>query len=116
MFKFWLLCVAGAVLMLLLSDDVYLYWVNIQVPFSYSLLLCCYVIISTWNNLFAYFLNGIGKMKVQLCTSIIAACVFLTGSLLMGPVWGVNGIAGAMCLSLLISSVALPIQYMHKSN
>lgn len=33
MFKFWLLCVAGAVLMLLLSDDVYLYWVNIQVPF-----------------------------------------------------------------------------------
>lgn len=67
-------------------------------------------------------------MKVQLCTSIIAACVFLTGSLLMGPVWGVNGIAGAMCLSLLISSVALPIQYkyiingkksnfgMHKSN
>ena len=116
MFKFWLLCVAGAVLMLLLSDDVYLYWVNIQVPFSYSLLLCCYVIISTWNNLFAYFLNGIGKMKVQLCTSIIAACVFLTGSLLMGPVWGVNGIAGAMCLSLLISSVALPIQYKYIIN
>ena len=50
MFKFWLLCVAGAVLMLLLSDDVYLYWVNIQVPFSYSLL-------RTWPSPFCFILE-----------------------------------------------------------
>lgn len=111
MFKLWLTCVAGAILMLLFSDYFYLHWVNLQIPFSYSLILCCYAIISTWNNLFAYFLNGIGKMKVQLYSSIMSAFIFLTGSLLTGSQWGVNGIAGTMCLSLLISSIALPVQY-----
>ena len=33
-----------------------------------------------------------------------------------GAGMGVNGIAGAMCLSLLISSVALPIQYKYIIN
>lgn len=50
-------------------------------------------------------------MKVQLYSSIMSAFIFLAGSFLAGSQWGVNGIAGAMCLSLLISSIALPVQY-----
>lgn len=116
MFKFWGVCMLGTLIMLLLSERIYLYWVGIQVPFSYSLLLSCYVIIFNWNNLFAYFLNGIGKVRVQLYTSVISAFVFLSSSLLMAPIWAVNGICVAMCLSLLISSIALPIQYVYIIN
>lgn len=111
MLLFWGVCVVGTVLMLLLSDKVYLYWVDLEIPFSYSLLMCTYVIIFNWNNLFAYFLNGIGKMRIQLYTSILSAAIFITMSWLLGSRWRVDGICIAMCCSLLVSSVVLPVQY-----
>lgn len=116
MLIFWMLCMIGTFGMLLISDRVYLYWVDLKVPFSYSLLMCLYVIIFNWNNLFAYFLNGIGKIRIQLYTSIISAIVFICIALLLGNKWGVDGICIAMCCALLVSSIVLPIQYIYTIN
>jgi len=34
-----------------------------------------YVIIATWSNIYAYFVNGIGEIKIQMYSSIIAAVI-----------------------------------------
>ena len=71
-----------------------------------------YTIISIWNNIYAFFLNGISKIKVQIITSIIASvinipmAIFFIKYLHMGS----EGIVLAMTISLMIFSFAGPFQ------
>ena len=71
-----------------------------------------YTIISIWNNIYAFFLNGINKIKVQIITSIIASvinipmAIFFIKYLHMGS----EGIVLAMTISLMIFSFAGPFQ------
>jgi O-antigen/teichoic acid export membrane protein len=64
-----------------------------------------------WNNVFAYFLNGIGDTKVQLKTSLLAlvfhfpSCYFFTK--IMG--WGLVGINLGIIVSLSFFAIAGPI-------
>ena len=50
--------------MVLASDLVYEIWVGppIEVPFMLSVACGIFVIIANWNNIFGYFINGIGKV------------------------------------------------------
>jgi O-antigen/teichoic acid export membrane protein len=71
-----------------------------------------YTIISIWNNIYAYFLNGISKNRIQIITSVVASiiniplAIFFIRYMHMGS----EGIVLAMALSLMIFSLAGPIQ------
>lgn len=114
MMKFWVLLEAVALIMLFIADYVYNVWVNLTIPFSLSILMFLYVSISNWNNLFAYFLNGIGMIKIQLYCSVIASILYIPLAIFLGRMWGMNGICLAMCIVLFLSSIVLPIQYKKK--
>ena len=109
--KYWFLLLAVTIIMLLFSSFVYDLWVNISIPFGLSLVMCVYVTIVNWNNLFAYFLNGIGAVKIQLYCSIISCFLFIPLALFLGKRYGVTGVCIAMCIALMTSAIALPIQY-----
>ncbi len=111
MLKCWFGLVFLSILMLLLSGWVYKIWVDMSIPVSLSALMLLYVSIVNWNNLFAYFLNGIGKIQIQLYCAIASGIIFIPLALFLGKLYGVNGICLTMCVSLLVSSIALPIQY-----
>ncbi|MCE1190091.1 MAG: hypothetical protein LWX56_13245 [Ignavibacteria bacterium] len=71
-----------------------------------------YTLITVWNNIYAYFLNGTGVIDIQVYTSIIAAVVhiplaiFLTKKLHMGP----EGIVLSMAIALSVFAIAGPIK------
>lgn len=71
-----------------------------------------YTLISIWNNIYAYFLNGIGKTRIQIFTSIAAATLhipiafFLVKYLKMGS----EGVVLSMAISLSLFAIAGPIQ------
>ena len=111
MMKFWALLEIVALIMLLVADYVYNVWVNLTIPFSLSILMFLYVSIVNWNNLFAYFLNGIGLVRTQLYSSVIASMLYIPLAIFLGHIWGMNGICLAMCIVLFLSSIVLPIQY-----
>jgi O-antigen/teichoic acid export membrane protein len=75
--KIWMLVVVGVIVLLVISNQFYLIWVDdkVQVPFLLSAFMGLYAIISTWNNIFAYFINGVGKIKLQMYYGIIAMVV-----------------------------------------
>lgn len=52
-------------------------WVGNSVIFNYSLIffMAVFVTITCWNNIYAYFLNGISETKLQLITSLIAIAI-----------------------------------------
>jgi O-antigen/teichoic acid export membrane protein len=113
--QLWLLIVTATVLMLLIAEWFYTIWVGkeIVIPFMLSLFMGLFIIISTWNNIFVYFINGTGKITLQVYSSVIMAAlnipisVFLAKGLNMGS----SGVMLGTCLCLLPGVLIGPIQY-----
>ena len=89
-------------------------WINKELVVSTSLVIsvAIFVVISCWNNIYAMFINGIGEVKLQLYTSILAMvinvplAIFFVKTLNLG----LSGVMMATVISLLGSAIALPIQ------
>jgi len=113
MTKLWFILFIATIVMILVSNYIYKFWVgkNIIVSISLSILTGLYVTISNWNNIFAYCLNGIGKVRLQLYTAIVSGVLYIPFAIILGKYWGISGIMAAMCLVLLTSAIFLPIQY-----
>jgi len=78
-----------------------------QLYFSFALLTA----ITTWSNIFAYFLNGIGDTAVQLRTSLVALIVHLPACYLFASLLhlGLVGINIATTISIGIFTVVGPV-------
>lgn len=113
----WVLLSFLAVLMVTISNFVYEIWVGPQVKVPYVLSITCgvFVIIANWNNIFAYFINGVGKVRIQLFYSIFTALLNIPLSILLAKYFGL-GITGIMIATnccLIFGSFLFPFQY-HK--
>ena len=110
----WLAVVMGAIFLLAISKYFYLMWVGdkVHIPLLLSAFMGLYAIISTWNNIFAYFINGVGKIKLQMYYGIIAMLInipisiFFAKNLNMGSA----GVILGTCFSLIIGSFLAPLQ------
>ncbi|GAB3708059.1 O-antigen export protein [Spirosoma flavus] len=112
--KIWLLFFVGVIGMIIISEFVYSVWIGdrVTVPFSVSLVLGIGVIITCWNNTTVAVINGLGKVKLQLFCSIIAALINVPMAVYFGQTlnFGSAGVVLATCLSLLPATVTGTIQ------
>jgi len=71
-----------------------------------------YTVLSCWSNIFAYFVNGIGRVNLQLVSAIVAASINIPLSIVLVRSYdlGVTGIILATVISLLLFSVIGPLQ------
>lgn len=115
LFYLWAAFTAITVLMLVFSAGIYKVWVggSIQVPFILSLIMSIFITISNWNNIFVYFINGTGKIKIQFYYAIIQGIINIPLSIGMGKVlnMGAAGVLTGTCITMLIGSVFNPVQY-----
>ena len=106
--------VVAVIGMMLLAKPVIAVWIGHDVEVSLSLVTAMgiFVLISIWNNVYAMFVNGTGKIKPQLYTAIIAMLLNVPLALFFTKffVFGLSGIVLAMSVSLLIAAIVLPIQ------
>jgi O-antigen/teichoic acid export membrane protein len=114
--KIWLLLAAGVIIMLLVSGIVYSVWVgkSVNIPFGLSAAMALFVIVNNWNNIFAYFLNGIGKIRLQFYLSIFSAIINIPVSVFFAKYlnMGAAGVITGTIFCLLISgSFWAPLQY-----
>lgn len=112
--KIWGLLVVACVGMLLISDMFYGFWVpSVEVPFDLSLFMGIYVITLTWGNIFAIFVNGVGKVRLQMICSVIGGILNIPLSILFAETLGMGlaGIIFASTLCSFYSPVFGPIQY-----
>ena len=111
----WVLLSFAAILMILLSDFVYKIWVgeNIKVPFMLSVFTGLFVIIANWNNIFAYFINGVGKVQLQLYYGIFVALLNIPLSVFLAKYagMGITGVIVSTNICLIFASIWSPIQY-----
>ncbi len=113
--KIWLLIPVGLVGMVFCADWFYQLWVGdkIKVPLKLSIAMAFFVFLLTFNMIYAYFINGVGKIKLQLITSLISMIINIPLSIYFGKYlgWGSTGVILATCVSLGYAVILRPIQY-----
>jgi O-antigen/teichoic acid export membrane protein len=111
----WFLMCAGGVLMLIFSPQFYFIWIgdSVKIPFRLSLILFIYFITFTFGGVFNMFINGVGKIRLQMYSSIIGAIVFIITAILILEYTnlGVSGIVIASILSNFNGIFLAPIQF-----
>jgi O-antigen/teichoic acid export membrane protein len=102
------------VFMLIVSDWFYMKWVgNISIPNKLNIIMVIFIILKMWLAIYCYFLNGIGKVTIQLYSYIIAAFLNIPLSILFAHKFrmGLSGVMLATCVCLLLVCVMVKVQY-----
>lgn len=106
-----IMCVAA---LALISDEIFKVWIGNSVIFPKYLIIfmAFYTFISVWNNIYAYFLNGIGDLNLQMYTAIIAGLINIPLSILFCKYlnFGSSGVVLGTIISLLIFAVIGPLR------
>ncbi len=114
-YQLWLGVFVGLVVMLLLSDYAYKFWIGdaVFVPFLLSAIMAFWVLFTTSTMVFANFLSGISKIKLSLWHSIFVSIVNIPLSIYLARNLGM-GSAGVILASVICvfpRAIFQPIQY-----
>lgn len=111
-FYIWVASSALVVVMYLLSPFVYDLWIGESVVIQREMTLWSgiYVVILTLSNTFAIFINGFGKLRIQLIFSALQTIFYIPLAIYCGKLFGVYGILIAMCITCFMSLLWSPRQ------
>lgn len=109
----WFIGVLVALAMLISSDTIFSIWIGdkVKIPLAMSALVGAWAILNAWNSIFSNFLNGVGKVKLQLYLGIIAAIFNVPLSIYLGNRLGIEGVLIANIIVLSIGVWVYPMQY-----
>ena len=110
----FILLTVGVVLMVVLADTAYALWIGhaVHIPLSLSAAMGAYVLIVAWSSIFSYFINGTGKIRLQLLVAVLMSIAMIPLALLLAGKGGLHttGVVLAICLVLLPGAILWPIQ------
>lgn len=113
--RIWLLIPIGLIVLILISDWFYELWVGdkVTVPMSLNFSMALFVLLSSFNMIYSFFLNGVGKLRLQLYTAILSIIINIPLSILFVRTFGLglSGVILATCFSMSYSTVLKVIQY-----
>ena len=118
--KIWFLVPVALSLMVLLSNWFYRIWVGetVKVPIELSIAMAVFVAMLSFNMIYVQFVNGVGKIRLQIVIAIIVTIINIPLSVTLGKYMGLGPtgvvLATAVCLSA--SVVVFPIQYIKLMN
>jgi O-antigen/teichoic acid export membrane protein len=84
---------------------------EIKVPLSLSAVTAAYVIINGWCGIFSHFLNGVGKIKLQLYSGMVCTIINIPLAVFLGRHIGIAGVLLSTCILAATSAIWSPIQY-----
>lgn len=101
------------IIMLVFSNFIYKLWVGpeIKVPLGISAAVTAYNIINGWCGIYSSFLNGVGKIKLQLYSGIFGSLINIPLAIFLGKHLGVAGVVLSTCILGITSAIWSPIQY-----
>lgn len=109
----FLLFIAGIAVLTLIIDEIIYLWMNVrfEIPKSLLLFISIYIIMRAFTAMYNYFLNGINKINLSLGLTIFGAIINIPVCIaLINGGFGVSGIVIGTCISILPTTIALPIQ------
>jgi O-antigen/teichoic acid export membrane protein len=102
-------------LMVLLSSFAYRYWIGsiVVIPFSLTFVMAIYFSVTLFYSPYTYFVNGIGKVKLQMYSIALTSLLNIPLSIFFAKIMGlgVQGIILATIICLIPHAILSPIQY-----
>jgi O-antigen/teichoic acid export membrane protein len=100
-------------LMVIFADEAYYFWIGDSVKPSSTLTyaIAIYTVVNTWNTIFSYLLNGIGKIKLQLILSLSGSVIHIPLAIFLSRRFGIEGVILSTAFVSLVNAILLPIQY-----
>lgn len=112
--RFYIALVLAASALAIVAKPIIALWIGREVVVQEWLVpsMCAFTLIAAWNNIYAYLLNGIGVIRVQIYTAVAALIMNVPLAIMLTKLLGVglHGIVLATCLSLTIFAIVGPIQ------
>lgn len=111
--RLWLLLTLLSGIMLLVAAWVYRLWVGAEVivPFAVSATIAAYVVINGWNSIYSQFLNGVGKVKLQLYIAVAGSLINIPLAIFLGKSLGIYGVVLSTTIISVVSAIVTPLQY-----
>lgn len=108
------LIILAVICLALIAKQVIGIWIGTYLAVSMPLVASVglFILISTWNNIYAYFLNGIGRIKLQLYSAVIAMFINIPLAIVFTRYFGfgVEGVILSTCVSLSLFAVVGPLE------
>lgn len=110
----YFLFVLGCLLIVVISPWIFKIWIGdkADVPIVMSLAVAVMMLLDMWIRIYDYFINGVGKIRIQMIITVAMAIVYIplayyfTIVLKMGSI----GVVLASIVSYLVSAIISPIQ------
>jgi O-antigen/teichoic acid export membrane protein len=103
------------IFMLMVANPFYVFWVGkeVLIPFDLSIFMAVFVMITIFIQPFGFFINGIGKIKIQLIVGVVMAIINIPLSIILVKYFdfGVSGVILATIFCSIIGLFLYPIQY-----
>jgi len=97
------------------SADAYKLWINddINIPISLSIAMGVFVVVYSFANVFVYFVNGTGHIKLQMYVGVTMAIINIPLSYLFASImdYGITGVIIATTICAAIPGIFSYIQY-----
>lgn len=104
----------GSVLLAFASPLVFRIWIGpkADVPVIMAMAVATMVLLDMWIRIFDFFINGVGKIRVQMIVNIVMACVNIPLAYVFAVVcnMGAIGVVIASIISYGVSAVVSPLQ------
>ncbi len=117
--KIWVGFIFIGVFLLIISVPFFNFWIgkeemqDISISFKLKVALMIYFLVFTFGNIFNTFINGVGKIKVQMYSLLIGAFLFIPIAffLIKELKWGIESVVIASILANFYSPLIAPYQY-----
>lgn len=112
--KIFLLFVVGSAIVVLLTPVIFRLWIGekADVPVVMAAAVAVMILLDMWIRIYDFFINGVGKIRVQMIVNILMACLNIPLAYIFAVVcnMGAIGVVLASIISYGVSAVVSPIQ------
>lgn len=93
-------------------DFIITFWLRTKINIPEYLPICMgtYVIVLCWDNIWAYFVNGVGQITIQLYSKVVSIIIILPLSWYLMSKIGSTGMCLALAIGLFIASIPTMLQ------
>jgi Na+-driven multidrug efflux pump len=111
----WIVLLFCGLAQIAVSKAVYSIWINndVIIPMQLSIVMFCYFIVTNWCSIYSNFLNGVGKIRLQLVLAVIGMIMNIPFAifLIKGCHLGIIGIPIATISTMIVANIFGMIQY-----
>jgi O-antigen/teichoic acid export membrane protein len=116
--KFFGILLIFQLILLVLSGTIYYFWINhwmhsgntVNIKPIMSIVVCAFVCVMSWLNINIYPINGIGKLRLQVYSSVAEMILLIPVAMWAGTRWGAPGVVVASILVQTPRMIWAPIQ------